>query len=133
MRTTAVRFVLAFLLAFLLAPHSGDSTAEAAAHEPALSLREDRAQGASAGEALSEYGGTCGTLHPGSDPNGLLRPRDRHRSAGAPVPEAPSRAAVAGSAGHGSVPAAGAGTGAAAHSPRPSTAHSSSVLQVFRC
>ncbi|MFE3519151.1 hypothetical protein [Streptomyces sp. NPDC059166] len=133
MRTTAVRFVLAFLLAFLLAPHSPDSAADATAHGHVFSMRADGTPEAAAGEALSEYGGTCGTLRPGSDPNGLLRPRDRHRSAGVPVPEAPSRAALAGSAVHTSAPASGARTGGAGHASGASASHSASLLQVFRC
>ncbi|HWU07736.1 MAG TPA: hypothetical protein VN520_15355 [Streptomyces sp.] len=129
MRAVAVRFVLAFLMGFLLAPYSGAQAPDTHAYVP-----ESRTAGAPevpAGEAPGEYG-TCGTPGRGES-NGLLRPRDRHRSATVPPPEAPSRSVVTIDGGGMLAPAAVAAMGNAHHTSRSSTAHSSPVLQVFRC
>ncbi|MFH9833494.1 hypothetical protein ACH4NC_19615 [Streptomyces sp. NPDC017201] len=131
MRVTAVRFVLAFLMGFLLAPSPGTHSADAHASAPGI-----RAAGAlpdaTAGESHGEYG-TCGTPDRGGESNGLLRQRDRHRSATVPSPDAPSRSMVAGDADGMLAPAAVAAMGNAHHSSRSTTAHSSPALQVFRC
>lgn len=129
MRAAAVRFVLAFLMGFLLAPLSGAPAPETHPYAP-----ESRAAGLprmSAGEALGEYG-TCGTPDRGGESNGLLRHRDRHRSATVPLPEVPSRSAVTSDGGM-LAPAAVAAMGHAHRTSRSSAAHSSPVLQVFRC
>ncbi|MFJ4843430.1 hypothetical protein [Streptomyces sp. NPDC088746] len=130
MRAAVVRFVLAILMGFLLAPHSGTPSGDAHASAPgfeAAALPE-----ATTGEAHGEYG-TCGTSERGGESNGLLRHRDRHRSASVPAPEAPSRTVVTLDAGGLLAPAAVAAMGNAHHTSRSSTAHSSTVLQVFRC
>ncbi|MGW1813926.1 hypothetical protein ACWCQM_10225 [Streptomyces sp. NPDC002125] len=92
----------------------------------------DHFQNTGAGVPQGEYA-TCGTPDRGSEPNGLLRNRDRHRSATVPAPEAPPRTAVAGTAGGILAPAALAAMDDAHHTSRSSAAHSSTVLQVFRC
>ncbi|MFJ8861855.1 hypothetical protein ACIRD8_25905 [Streptomyces sp. NPDC102451] len=130
MRVAAVRFVLAFLMGFLLAPYPGMPSADA--HASAPGMRAASLPGATAGEAHGEYG-TCGTPDRGGESNGLLRHRDRHRSATVPGPDAPSRSGVTDDADGMLAPAAVAAMGNAQHSSRSSTAHSSSALQVFRC
>ncbi|MFJ8749211.1 hypothetical protein ACIREO_07740 [Streptomyces sp. NPDC102441] len=130
MRAVVVRFVLAFLMGFLLAPHSGTPSADTRTVSPVI-----RAAGlpmTTAGETPGEYR-TCGTPERGGESNGLLRQRDRHRSATVPSPEAPSRSAVTGDIGGMLVPAAVAAMGSAHHASRSSATHSSPVLQVFRC
>ncbi|MFE2056622.1 hypothetical protein [Streptomyces sp. NPDC059446] len=84
------------------------------------------------GTAQGEFG-TCGTPDRGGDPNGVLRHRDRHRSGTVPAPETPSRSAVAGATAGMLAPAAVAAMGNAHHTSRSPVAHSSSLLQVFRC
>lgn len=128
MRAAAVRFVLAFLMAFLLAPFSGASTE---VHASAPEIRADGLRDAAAGAPQRAYA-TCGTPDRGGEPNGLLRHRDRHRSATVPPPETPSRTAVTGEAGGVPGPAAVTAMGTH-HSSRSSGTHSSPVLQVFRC
>ncbi|MFE4451553.1 hypothetical protein [Streptomyces sp. NPDC056796] len=76
---------------------------------------------------------TCGTHDRGAEPNGLLRQRDRHRSATVPPLDAPPRSAVTGEADGMLPPAAVAARGDALHTSRSSAAHSVPVLQVFRC
>ena len=129
MRAAVVRFVLAILLGFLLAPYSGTPSGDAHASPE---IRTAAPLKATTGEALGEYG-TCGTSAGGGESNGLLRHRDRHRSVTVHAPQAPPRSAVTGDA-HGMLaPAAVAAMGNAHHTSRSSTAHSSPVLQVFRC
>ncbi|MFC8228914.1 hypothetical protein [Streptomyces sp. NPDC057287] len=130
MRAAVVRFVLAFLIGLLLAPNSG--TPSPHPHVSATAMPADRVPEAAEGAAHGEYG-TCGTPDRGGDPNGVLRHRDRHRSATVPVPETPSRSAVTGDADGMLAPAAVAAMGNAHHTSRSSDAHSTSVLQVFRC
>lgn len=133
MRTAAVRFVLALLMCFLLAPDSGASSPDLQGpdlHGSAAGTPADRLP--DAGPAHSAYA-TCGTPDRGGEPNGVLRHRDRHRSATVPAPEAPSRSAVAAAAGGMLTTAAVAAMGNAHHTSRSSTAHSTSLLQVFRC
>ncbi|MFB4420048.1 hypothetical protein C5F59_003025 [Streptomyces sp. QL37] len=130
MRAAAVRFVLAILMGFLLAPHSGTPSGDAHASVPgfeAAALPE-----AITGQGQGEYG-MCGTSERGGESNGLLRHRDRHRSANVPAPDAPSRSVVTIDADGLLAPAAVAAMGSAPHTSRSSTAHSSTVLQVFRC
>ncbi|MEU5165892.1 hypothetical protein [Streptomyces mutomycini] len=129
MRAAAVRFVLAFLMGFLLAPFSGTSSTEV--HTSAREVHADGLRDATAGTPHRAYA-ACGTLDRGGEPNGLLRHRDRHRSATVPPPETPSRTAVTGEAGGLLGPAAVAAMGTH-HSSRSSNAHSTPVLQVFRC
>ena len=130
MRAAAVRFVLAILLGFLSAPYSGTPSGDAHASAPGIRAAADPK--VTAGEAPGEYG-TCGTSDGGGESNGLLRHRDRHRSVIVHAPEPSSRSAVTGDA-HGILaPAAVAAMGNAHHISRSSTAHSSPVLQVFRC
>ncbi|MFE5243934.1 MULTISPECIES: hypothetical protein [unclassified Streptomyces] len=130
MRAAAVRFVLAFLIGFLLAPYSGASSPDHRAS--AQGNRAEHFPVAGTGVPQGEYA-NCGTPDRGSEPNGHLRHRDRHRSATVPAPEAPQRSAVAGAADGVLAPAAVAATGDAHHTSRSSAAHSSTVLQVFRC
>lgn len=130
MRAAVVRFVLAFLMGFLLAPHSGTSPTDTRTASPAI--RAATLPTAAVGEAHREYG-TCGTSDRGGESNGLLRQRDRHRSATVPGPEAPARSAVTGDIGGMLAPAAVAAMGNAHHTSRSSATHSSPVLQVFRC
>lgn len=134
MRAAAVRFVIAFLMSFLLAPYSGTLPASGApsahAHATTPGTGADRP-----GDALTAHGeyGTCGTPDRGGEPNGLLRHRDRHRSATVPAPETPSRSVVASATGGLLAPAAVAAMGNGPHISRCPTAHSPSALQVFRC
>ncbi|MCX5415720.1 hypothetical protein [Streptomyces sp. NBC_00059] len=130
MRAAAVRFVLAFLIGFLLAPYSGTPSPDHLAS--AQGNQVDHFPVTGTGVPQGEYA-TCGTPDRGSEPNGLLRNRDRHRSATVPAPEAPPRSAVATAAGGTLAPAAVASMGDAHHTSRSSAAHSSTVLQVFRC
>lgn len=129
MRAAAVRFVLAFLIGFLLAPYSGTSSPDHRASSQGN--RAEHFPVAGTGVPQGEFA-TCGTPDRGSEPNGHLRHRDRHRSATVPAPEAPQRSAVAAADGI-LAPAAFASTGDAHHTSRSSAAHSSTVLQVFRC
>ncbi|MFJ3704489.1 MULTISPECIES: hypothetical protein [Streptomyces] len=130
MRAAAVRFVLAFLMSFLLAPYSG--TASADAHASASGILAGGLPDATTAEAHIAHG-PCGTAERGGEPNGLLRHRDRQRSATAPAAEAPPRSVAAQAAEGALAPAAFAAMGNAPHSSRSSGAHSSPALQVFRC
>jgi len=130
MRGKAVRFVLAFLMGFLLAPQSGALPSDAHAHVPEI-LAHSLAE-AGAGEPHGQYG-TCGTPDRGGEPNGVLRHRDRHRSATVAAPDAPSRSAVTSDAREMLAPAAVAATGDAQRTSRSWAAHSAPALQVFRC
>ncbi|MFI2782389.1 hypothetical protein [Streptomyces sp. ALB3] len=130
MRVAAARFVLAFLMGLLLAPYSGAPSADAPSRAPEI-LAQSFPEAAT-GETHGAYG-TCGTADRGGEPNGLLRHRDRHRSATVPAPEAPSRSAVTGDTGGAPAPAAAVAMSGAHGAPRSSAAHSSPVLQVFRC
>ncbi|MFF5724743.1 hypothetical protein [[Kitasatospora] papulosa] len=130
MRVAAVRFVLAFLMSFLLAPYSG--TASADAHTYAPGMRTEGVPDATTGAAHLAQG-PCGTAERGSEPNGLVRHRDRHRSATAPASGTPPRSVVTQHADGALAPAAFAAMGNAPHGSRSSGAHSSSALQVFRC
>ncbi|WP_405667114.1 hypothetical protein OG379_34680 [Streptomyces sp. NBC_01166] len=130
MRAVAVRFVLAILVGFLLAPYSGTPAGDAHASAPGFEVAA--LPETTTGEAHGEYG-TCGTSERGGESNGLLRHRDRHRSASVPAPETPSRSVVTIDADGLLTPAAVAAMGNAHHTSRSSTAHSSTALQVFRC
>lgn len=130
MRAAAVRFVLAFLMGFLLAPFSGTSPAEA--HASAPEVRATGLPDATVGETHRAYA-TCGAPDRGGESNGLLRHRDRHRSATLTTPATPSRAAVTGETDGMLTPAAVAAMGNAHRISRSSIAHSSPGLQVFRC
>lgn len=129
-RAAAVRFVLAFLMGLLMAPYSGTPSPDAHAHTP--EIRAGSPSKTPADNSRGEYV-TCGTPDRGGESNGLLRHRDRHRSATAPSPEVPSRSVVTGAAGGMLPTAAVTAMGSAHHTSRSSTAHSSPVLQVFRC
>ncbi|MEU0303317.1 hypothetical protein ABZ252_28265 [Streptomyces sp. NPDC006175] len=130
MRAATVRFVLVLLMGFLLAPYSGTPSGDAQASAPGWQAAALPA--VPTGEAHGEYG-TCGTSERGGESNGLVRHRDRHRSASAPAPETPSRSVLAIDAGGLLAPAAVAARGDAHHASRSSTAHSPTLLQVFRC
>ncbi|MEU9523816.1 hypothetical protein ACFT39_09985 [[Kitasatospora] papulosa] len=130
MRAATVRFVLAFLMSFLLAPYSGTASADAHTYGPGM--RADGVPDATTGAAHLAHG-PCGTAERGSEPSGLLRHRDRHRTATAPASETPPRSVVTRDADGAIAPAAFAALGNAPHSSRSSGAHSSPALQVFRC
>ncbi|MEU0133104.1 hypothetical protein ABZ172_03540 [Streptomyces sp. NPDC006296] len=130
MRVATVRLVLAFLLSFLLAPDFGVSTAHA--HTAAPGTRAEGPAHAVGGAAHLAQG-PCGTVDRGSEQNGLLRHRDRNRSATVPPPEAPPRSVVAQDAGGALAPAAVAAMGDAMRASRSSGTRSAPALQVFRC
>jgi hypothetical protein len=133
MRAAAVRFALALLMGLLLVPQLPLSAAHLSdAHASAQGIPVDRLPRTIPEESHREYG-TCGAPDRRGEANGLLRHRDRHRSTAASTSEALSRSAVASDAVGMLAPAAVAAMGNAHHSSRSSTAHSSPVLQVFRC
>ncbi|MFF4243050.1 hypothetical protein ACFYY2_01070 [Streptomyces sp. NPDC001822] len=120
-------------MSLLLAPHlplSGSSGPHTHASTPGITA--DRPPETASEKPNREYG-TCGAPDRRGEPNGLLRHRDRHRSTTAPAVDTPARSAVADDSAGLLAPAAVAAMGNAQHTSRSSTAHSSHVLQVFRC
>ncbi|MET9438471.1 hypothetical protein [Streptomyces sp. NPDC006551] len=136
MPATATRFVVTVLTALLLAlqfPATGPSFASA--HDAPVSGAEPPqrpAPAAAAAEAERDHI-TCGTPDSDGDANGLLRTRDRHRSAAGSTPDTPSRSLLRGSTA-GTQPQVELSPFGDAHRvSRSSTAHTAAALQVFRC
>ncbi|MEV2248712.1 hypothetical protein [Streptomyces sp. NPDC049970] len=133
MRAMAVRFVLVLLMGFLVVPQLPLPAAHLFdAHASTSGIPADGLPSTTPEESPREYG-TCGAPDRRGEANGLLRHRDRHRSTAASTPEALSRSAVASDAVGMLAPSAVAAMGNAHRTSRSSTAHSSPVLQVFRC
>ena len=128
-RGTTTRTVLAVLAAALLAfTFFAPTTSFAAAHTVRHAVAKDLPGTKLSGKALRDEAATfrdCGV--PGT-PTGPLRPRERHVNTGC-TPEEPEHTLQAQDPASVHMPVANR----APHPSRPSTSHSPSALQVFRC
>ncbi|MFB4420429.1 hypothetical protein C5F59_004975 [Streptomyces sp. QL37] len=143
MRDKTARFLLSALTAILLALQFPAPSASAfaqgahSAREPSSGSPEAHAPGLESQGAPSRSGeekyAPCGPPADERDPNGLLRARDRHRTALQSATETLSRCLVAGDTAGRPPPVPLVASADTHRTSRSSASHSPAALQVFRC